>query len=178
MLQGIIRESTSKSATNELRRNGYLIANIYAKGMENINAAFKANEFLKAVKTKDNLSFPVKVGDKELTVVIQEYQKDPVTGAFVHVDLKALINDEVGRFLVPIKTVGTPIGLKNKGVLIISKKRLKVKAKPQDLVSFIEIDVSKLDVGNSILVRDVVAPNGITILDEDRVSVTGVIKAK
>ncbi|NWF67405.1 MAG: 50S ribosomal protein L25/general stress protein Ctc [Campylobacterales bacterium] len=178
MLEGIIRESTSKGATKELRRNGYLIANIYAKGMENVNAAFKTNEFLKAVKNKDNLNFTVKVADKEYNVVIQEYQKDPVTGMFKHVDLRALTEGVEGKFLIPVKTVGTPIGLKNKGVLIISKKRLKVKTKPEFLVPAIEVDVSKLDVGASVLVRDVQAPAGITILDEDRVSVTGVIKAK
>ena len=46
MLEGIIRDSIEKKATKALRRDEYLIANIYGKGEENINAAFKANEFL------------------------------------------------------------------------------------------------------------------------------------
>ncbi len=45
MLEGIIRESITKKETKSLRRDGYLIANIYGKGVENINAAFKENEF-------------------------------------------------------------------------------------------------------------------------------------
>jgi len=43
MLQGIVRESIKKAGTNALRKDGYLIANIYGKGFENINAAFKMN---------------------------------------------------------------------------------------------------------------------------------------
>jgi ribosomal protein L25 (general stress protein Ctc) len=63
MLEGIIRESTDKKATKALRKDGYLIANIYGKNKENINAAFKENEFIKSVRNKETLAFDVKVGD-------------------------------------------------------------------------------------------------------------------
>ena len=52
MLEGIIRESTNKATTNALRNDGYLIANIYGKGFENINAAFKMNEYIRTVRNK------------------------------------------------------------------------------------------------------------------------------
>ena len=45
MLEGIIRESISKSLNKALRNDGYLIANIYGKGVQNINCAFKKNDF-------------------------------------------------------------------------------------------------------------------------------------
>ena len=61
MLEGIVRESISSKATKALRKDGYLIANIYAKGLANINAAFKVNDFLRTVKNKDSLKFQVKV---------------------------------------------------------------------------------------------------------------------
>ena len=53
MLEGIIRDSMTKQATKTLRREGYLIANIYGKGLENISAAFKKNEFIKFLKNKE-----------------------------------------------------------------------------------------------------------------------------
>jgi len=87
MLEGIIRESTSKAENKKLRRDGYLIANIYGKGQDNINAAFKMGDFIKYLRNKEHLVFPVKVGDKEVNVVVQEYQKHPVTGELLHVDL-------------------------------------------------------------------------------------------
>ncbi|RUM69041.1 MAG: 50S ribosomal protein L25 [Sulfurospirillum sp.] len=178
MLEGIVRDSIGKKATKALRRDGYLIANIYAKGMDNINAAFKSNEFIKAVRAKETLAFPVKVGDQELKVVIQEYQKDPVTMQLLHVDLRVVQDDVVSKYLVPVKAVGTPKGLKNKGVLIYSKKRLLVKCAGKDLPNVFELDVSDLDVGDSILVRDISVPENVKIMEADRVSVVGVIKAK
>ncbi len=178
MLEGIVRESIGKKAAKALRRDGYLLANIYGKGVENINAAFKSNEFIKYIRRKEKLIFDVKVGDITLPVVIQDYQRDPVTNEILHVDLRVASKGVLSKYLVPVKTVGTPIGLKNKGVLIFSKKRLLVKAKAEDLPDAFTLDVSKLDVGDSILIRDIEAPEGVTLMDADRVSVVGVIKAK
>jgi len=178
MLEGIVRESITKQATKELRRNGYLIANIYGKGLENINAAFKENEFIKAVRNKTTLAFPVKVGEQELNVVIQEYQKDPVKSKFLHVDLRVALPDVLSKYLVPVLITGTPKGLKNKGVLAQSKKRLCVKCTAQNLPDNFTLDVSDLDVGDTILVRDIKANNEIKIMDEDRIAIVGVIKAK
>ena len=178
MLEGIVRDSIGKKATKAFRRDGYLIANIYGKGDGNINAAFKDNEFIKAMRAKENLIFDVKVGGKTYPVVIQEYQRDPVTNQLLHVDLRIATKGALARYLVPVKTTGSPVGFKNKGVLIISKKRLLVKAKAEDLPNSFTLDVSDLDVGNSILIRDIKVPANVTLMDADRVSVAGVIKAK
>lgn len=178
MLEGIVRESIDKKATKALRKDGFLIANIYGKGIENINAAFKANDFMRAVKNKTTLAFPVKVGGTEYKVVIQEYQKHPVINTFLHVDLRVVLDGVLSKYLVPVKTVGTPKGLKNKGVLINSKNRLLVKCTGENLPNSFELDVSDLDVGDSILIRDIEVPANVTMMDADRVAVTGVIKAK
>ncbi|MBN2963415.1 50S ribosomal protein L25/general stress protein Ctc [Sulfurospirillum sp. T05] len=178
MLEGIIRESIEKKSTKALRRDGYLIANIYGKGFNNINAAFKENEFIKTVRKKETLAFPVKVGEQTLQVVIVEYQKDPITSRLVHVDLKVAQEGVVGKYMVPVKPVGTPIGLKNKGVLVQSKKRLSVRCKAENLPAFFPVDVSRLDVGDTILVRDMETPETVEMLDADRIAVLGVIKAK
>ena len=160
MLEGIVRESIGKKASKALRRDGYLIANIYGKGLENLQAAFKINDFIKEVRKKESLAFDVKVGGKTLKVVVVEYQKDPVTNALKHVDLKVAV------------------GLKNKGVLIISKRRLAVKCTAENLPNSFDVDVSGLDIDNTVLVRDIAVPAGVTMIDADRVAVLGVIKAK
>lgn len=178
MLEGIIRDSIEKKATKALRRDGYLIANIYGKGVENINAAFKANEFIKSVKNKDTLIFPVKVSGKEYNVVIQDYQRDPVNNNLLHVDLRIALPGVLTKYLVPVKLVGVPKGTKNKGVLIQSKKRLTVKCTAENLPNDFTLDVSDLDVGDTLLVRDITVPANVIVMDETRVSVAGVIKAK
>ncbi len=60
MLEGKIRESIGSAPARRLRRDGYLTANIYANGVENIQAAFKRGDFVKAVRRKENLAFPIK----------------------------------------------------------------------------------------------------------------------
>jgi large subunit ribosomal protein L25 len=178
MLEGIVRESIGKSDAKKLRRDGYLIANIYANGVENVHCAFKHGDFVRAVRNKEKLDFPVKVGDKEFNVVVQEYQLHPVTGLILHVDLRVAIPGQVSDYLVPVETVGTPKGLKNKGVLVITKRRLRIRGKIEDIPAKIVLDVSDLDRDDSILVRDIEAPANTKLMDKPHVSICGVIKAR
>jgi large subunit ribosomal protein L25 len=178
MLEGKIRESIGSAPARRLRRDGYLTANIYANGIENIQTAFKRGDFIKTVRRKENLTFPVKVGDKELNVVIQEYQLHPVTGDVLHVDLRVAIPGQVTNYLVPVKTVGTPKGLKNKGVLVQSKKRIKVRGAIEDIPSKFVLDVTSLDRDDSILIRDIEVPKNCRLMDRADVAICGVIKAK
>jgi len=178
MLEGIIRESIGSASARRLRRDGYLTANIYAKGVENIQAAFKRGDFIKAVRKKETLAFPIKVGDNELNVVIQEYQLHPVTGDVLHVDLRVAVPNQVTDYLVPVKTVGTPIGFKEKGVLVQSKKRIKVRGAIEDMPSSFVLNVEPLRRDDSILIRDIEAPANCRLMDRPDVAICGVIKAK
>ena len=178
MLEGIIRESITKAGTNTLRRDGYLIANIYGKGFENINAAFKMNEYIRTVRNKETIAFPVKVDGKELNVVVQSYESQAVTGNLLHVDLMVAQAGVATRFNVPVVAVGEAIGLKNKGLVHMAKPRLTVKCTPENLPNTIEIDVTEMDVGNSRLVRDLAEIPNVQILDSDRVALISIIKAK
>ena len=168
MLSGIIRESISKSDTKTLRKNGYLIANIYGKGKENIHCAFKYNDFIREVKKKTDLIFEVEVGA----------QKYPVTSEIIHVDLMLAQQGVVAKYSIKVRTIGTPKGLKNKGVLMMSKKRIKVKSAPENLPKDYAINVSDLDVGDVVLVRDLPAFDGVKILERDDVAIVGVIKSR
>ena len=95
MLEGIVRDSITKPAVKALRKDGYLIANIYGKGMENISAAFKRNEYIKYLKNKTTLAFDIKVDGKVLSVVVKEYQKCPITSDLLHVDI--VTGKQIGR---------------------------------------------------------------------------------
>jgi large subunit ribosomal protein L25 len=178
MLEGIIRESIGKKATKAYRRDGYLIANIYGAGLENINAAFKMGDFLRAVKRKTSVAFDVKVGDKELKVVVQDYQSHPVKDTLLHVDLIVAQAEKVQKYFIPVKTVGTPIGLKNKSVLMVAQKRIPVKSTIENLPDFIEINVEPLDSGDSVLIRDLPQTDKYEILLADRIAILSMIKAK
>ncbi|MDQ7084775.1 MAG: 50S ribosomal protein L25/general stress protein Ctc [Sulfurovum sp.] len=178
MLEGIVRESIGKRTAKQLRKDGYLTANLYANGVENIQAAFKRGEFVRTVRNKESLAFAVKVGDTELNVVIQEYQLHPIVGDVLHVDLRITVPGQVTTFLVPVVTTGVPMGIKNKGVLVLLKKRLKVRGAIENMPAKFEIDVEGLDRDQSILIRDIAKPAECTVMDKETVAVCGVIKAK
>ena len=178
MLEGIIRKSTNKAGTNALRRDGYLIANIYGKGFENINAAFKMNEYIRTVRNKETIAFPVSVDGKELNVVVQSYESQAVTGGLLHVDLMVAQAGVEAKFNVPVVPVGEALGLKNKGLVHIAKPRLTVKCTPENLPASIEIDVTEMDTGASKLVRDLTEIPNVSILDSARVALVSIIKAK
>lgn len=178
MLEGIVRESIGKRGTKALRRDGYLIANIYGKGLENIHAAFKQNEYIRTVRNKETIAFPVKVGGNEMNVVVQSYESHPVTGELLHVDLMVAQAGVVAHYFIPVTTVGSALGLKNKGMVNISKRRLRVKAAVENLPKAIVVDVTKMDVGDSKMIRDLEKIPNVTFTDSDRVAVVSVIKAK
>ena len=178
MLEGIIRKSTGKPETKALRRDGYLIANIYGKGLENINAAFKENEYIRTVRNKEAVAFPVSIDGQELNVVVQGYESHAVTGKLLHVDLMVAQAGVLTHYHVPVVPVGEAIGLKNKGLVHKAKPRLTVKCAIENLPNSIEIDVTAMDTGDSKLVRDLDAIPNVTILDADRVALISIIKAK
>lgn len=178
MLEGIVRESILKSGTNALRKDGYLIANIYGKGIANINAAFMQQEYIRTVRNKENLSFPVSVGGKEMNVVVQSYESHAVTGKLIHVDLMIAQTGLVSHYYIPVTTEGIAFGLKNKGLVNISKNRLRVKAAIENVPNVIVVDVTPMDVGDSRLIRDLPKIENVTFTDSDRVAVVSIIKAK
>ena len=178
MLEGIVRESIGKKGTKALRRDGYLIANIYGKGLENINAAFKMNEYIRTVRNKETIAFPVNVGGNEMNVVVQSYESQAVTGNLLHVDLMVAQPGVETTYNVPVVAVGEAIGLKNKGLLHMAKERLTVKCTVENLPNSVEVNVTEMDTGDSKLVRDLDAIPNVRILDADRVALISIIKAK
>ncbi len=178
MLEGIVRDSIAKQSTKTLRRDGYLIANIYGKGLENINAAFKVNDFIRFMKKKTEIAFDVKVGGNTCKVVVQDYQKHPVTSVLLHVDLMIVQDGVTAKFMVPVTTEGTPKGLKNKGILAYHRKRVEVKAEYKDLPKSFHFNVTDLDTGDNYLVRDLDLPTNVECFLDPRVPVVGVMKIK
>lgn len=178
MLEGIVRDSITKPAVKALRKDGYLIANIYGKGIENISAAFKRNEYIRFLKNKTTTAFNVKVDGKVLSVVVKEYQKDPITSDLLHVDLMVAQEGVRASYMIPVKTKGSAKGLKNKGLLMIHTRRIPVKCAIENLPYDITIDVTELDTGDNILLRDLTLPQGVDCYLDPRVPIVGVIKAK
>ncbi|MCK5293124.1 MAG: 50S ribosomal protein L25/general stress protein Ctc [Arcobacteraceae bacterium] len=178
MLEGILRDSIAKQSTKQLRRDGYLIANIYGKGAENINAAFKVNDFVRFMKNKTTIAFDVTVAGTTYKVVVKEYQKHPVTSALVHVDLMIATPGVRTNYTVPITVEGTPIGLKNKSLFAFHRKRVLVKCTIENLPEAFHFQIDDLDSGDNYLVRDLKLSEGVECFLDPRVPLVGMVKIK
>ena len=178
MLEGIVRESIDKQSTKQLRRDGYLIANIYGKGFENVNAAFKSNEFTRAMKAKETIAFEVKVGANTHKVVIQDYQSEPINGGLVHVDLMVATPGVRATYSVPVTVAGTPVGLKNKGMFVFHKQRVPVKCTIENLPEAFHFVIDDLDTGDNFLARDLELSAGVECFLHQSVPIVGMIKTK
>ncbi|SFV62226.1 LSU ribosomal protein L25p [hydrothermal vent metagenome] len=110
--------------------------------------------------------------------MIQEYQLHPVHGEVVHVDLRVTVPGQVTDFLVPVVTHGIPVGLKNKGVLVMSKRRVKVRGAIENMPAKFDLNVEPLNRDDSLLIRDIEVPSDCKMMDRPDVAVCGVIKSK
>jgi large subunit ribosomal protein L25 len=97
------------------------------------------------------------------TALVQEVQHSPVGGDILHVDFHAISMDETIQAEVPLEPVGTPNGVKNFGGLLEQSLRvLTLECLPRDLPDRITVDVSQLNIGDSIHVREIQLPSGVT----------------
>ena len=178
MLKGILRDSIDKQSTKQLRRDGYLIANIYGKDVKNINAAFKLNEYVRYLKNKTTIAFDVEIDGQTHKVVVKEYQRHPITSQLTHVDLMLALPGVRAKYLVPVTTEGTAKGIKNKGLLSYHRSRVEVKCTIENLPESFHFNVTDLDTGDNYLIRDLKLPEGVECFLDPRVPIVGMIKAK
>lgn len=114
-------------------------------------------------------------GGKPVTVIVKAIQNDPVKGSPRHVDLWAIKMTQTITTTVPIHFTGDSPGVKAGGVMMHNLQSVQVDSLPTHMPESIEIDVSALEIGNSVHVSDLVAPDGVVILDAPESIVASVV---
>jgi large subunit ribosomal protein L25 len=110
------------------------------------------------------------------TVIVKELQREPIRGALLHADLYEVDLSKTIEVSVPIHVVGTAVGVAmNGGILDTALREIEIECLPRAIPSAIEVDVSALDVGESIHVRDLRIPEGVTVLSDADLSVVSVV---
>jgi len=153
----------------DLRNQGKIPAIIYGKDFDNQKLALDQTNFNRLYKEAGSSNLiDLKVGGESVKVLIHDVQLHPLDGKILHVDfmkidMKAKIKTEV-----PLEIIGeTPLVIEQEGSLITNKDAVEVECLPNDLVDHIKVDISTLtDFDQNIKVSDLVAPQGIEILDD------------
>lgn len=160
---------SGSSASRRLRAAGRIPAVVYGHGIEPIPVSVDSKDLRQALGSEAGARalLRLEIGDGEHLAMARQLQRDPVRHTVVHVDFQVVRRDEVISAEVPIVLVGEALAVtKNDGTVDQEMTVVSVKAKPADLPPNLEVDVSGLEIGDSIRAGDIVLPPGVE-LDED-----------
>jgi large subunit ribosomal protein L25 len=158
-IKGSERESVGKKATKALRNAGKVPCVIYG-GEKPLHFSADELAFRNLVYTPNahTVVIDLENGDK-VDAVMQDIQFHPVTDKIIHVDFYQLFKDKEVTMDIPVRLQGSSPGVRNGGRLLFRKRTLSIKALPDDLPDFFDIDISKLKIGDNISVE--------TLLNDD-----------
>ena len=171
-IEGQLRTESGKKATRQLRSQQLVPGVIYG-GAKEINFSAPAAAFKDIVYTSEFMLANVKIDGNAYRFILKDLQFNKVSDLLTHVDFLELVDDKKVIATLPLKFVGTPVGVKAGGKLVTKMKLLKVKTLPKYLKEFIEVDINKLELNENIRVEDVKADN-MEVLNSPRIPIASV----
>jgi large subunit ribosomal protein L25 len=172
ILEAEVRETGSKKASKLVRNSGKIPGVYYSKHDTPIHLAVSEKAINPLVYTAETHLVSLKVDGKEFDCVIKDIQFDPITDKVVHFDLIGLTSGETFQLEVPVQLHGTPVGIKEGGIIQHLIHKLEIECLPKDIPQRIDVDITELRIGDAIHVKDLTLEN-ITLLNpEDSVIVS------
>jgi large subunit ribosomal protein L25 len=162
-MSGSSRESVGKKDAKKLRYSGKVPCVLYG-GEKQIQFAMDVTEFKDLVYSPHIAYVALTIEGITYQAILQDIQYHVVTGNILHADFKQLNDNKEIIMSVPVKTSGSSVGVIKGGVLAIKLRKLKLKALPSNMPETITIDISKLDIGNSVKISQIEL-NNFQILD-------------
>ena len=176
------RDALGKGANRRLRRHGRMPGVLYGAGGEPVSISMEAGRINKQMESEAFFShvLAVKVGSEEAQAVVKALQRDPATNQVLHVDLQRISGTEELHMRVPLHFLNEEAspGRLHGGVIGHLMVDLEIGCLPRDLPEYIEVDMSGLDVGDSLHLSDLVMPEGVRLMalvhdpDNDQTVVT------
>ena len=172
------RETLGKGGARKARSAGQIPGVLYGHGEDPIAVAVSAREFDVALRQHKggNPIVNLAVGNSgEFTALIRDVQYDPLSRAILHLDFQHISLTEQIEVKVAVKLTGLAIGVKDGGgILETILRELDVRCLPTQIPASIEVDVTALNVGDSVHVRDLVVPN-VTVLNDPDTTIATVV---
>ena len=171
-IEGQLRTELGKGATRQLRSQDKVPGVIYG-GAKEINFSAPAMAFKSLVYTPDFQFAEMKLNGDTFRCILKDLQFDKVTDKLIHVDLLELVEDKKVIASIPLKFVGSPVGVKDGGKLHIKMKALKVKTYPKYLRENITVNIDSLELNGNVRVEDVQVEH-YEIMNSPRIPVASV----
>lgn len=158
-----VNRPVGKSAARKIRREGKVPAIVYGLGTDPQPVAVPSREFEHILHGPGGINTLIGLdisGQKEL-VLARQLVRHPVRHTLVHVDFIRVSRDQAVTAEVPIHLIGEAQGVKDGGIVEQTNFTLSIEAKPQDLPTAIEADISGLGMGDQLTVGDLKLPPGV-----------------
>ena len=152
------REKTGKGAARKLRADNVIPGIVYGAKVEPVKVSIDVKTFDKVIRENGTtgLFFDLKVeGEADKMVMLKEIQMDPFGLRYLHIDFHEIDMDATVSIVVPVETEGVCAGVKEGGMLQIIRRELEVVCKPKDTPESVKLDISALEIGDSIHVADI-----------------------
>ncbi len=160
-IKGSKRESVGKKASKALR-NAEMVPCVLYGGESPVHFMAEEKSFKPLVYTPNAHTVVIELKEGErFEAVMQDIQFHPVTDKVLHIDFYQLFEDRAVNMEIPVKLIGSAPGVMNGGRLMFRNRKLTVKALPANLPDVINIDISKLKIGGTISVGDVLSEDYI-----------------
>ena len=166
-----IRSEVGRTAVKKIKSQGFVPASIYAHNETPVSLKVNARDVdtLLSHAVGEHLLVEVEIaGGTNRLAIIQEVQHHPVTQKVLHVDFHGVSATEQIESSIPVEPVGESVGVKSYGGILEQLARsIIIKCLPQDLPEVINVDISAMKVGDSLHVRDIKLPAGVTAVEAE-----------
>ena len=171
------REETGKGSARKLRKTGMIPAVLYGKDREPVNLKLDASEVEDVIG--GNVIIDLSLEDETEPVMVKEVQRHVIKQDLLHVDFYQVDLEEAIEVEVPVETVGQSIGEREGGILEIILRKIEISCLPTNIPETFEVDISELDVGDSVSVADLDVDEEIEVItDSDETIATIVVPSE
>lgn len=171
-MSGSLRANVGKKDAKAIRRAAGVPCVMYG-GKEQLHFSVEETSFKDVIFTPEACFISLNLNGTEYRAILQDVQYHPVSDRILHVDMLELNDAREITMMIPIKITGTAPGVLRGGKLVQKVRKLKIKSLPQHMPDMITIDISNLDINDSVKVVDLHRDN-LTLLDPKNSVVVGV----
>lgn len=162
-LSGSPRENVGKKDAKAIRDKGHVPCVLYG-GEKQIHFSLDERDFAKIVYTPETYLVKITLDGEEIETLLQDIQYHPVSDKILHADFLEVFTDKPIRVSIPVHPVGTAPGVTKGGSLNLILRKVMVRGYAKDVPDGVDIDISDLDIGDSIRIRDLKVDK-LTFLD-------------
>ena len=148
------RDSVSKNEIKQMRKEGKVPGIYYSHDSKNSIPFYIERQVLRQAYKSGARIFNINVGSKKRTVIFKSVDYHPVTDQVLHVDLYGVKMDQAVTISVELKLTGSAQGVVEGGILVQGLSELEIDCLPMDIPEFLEVDISNLNLGDSLRVAD------------------------